>query len=292
MIRPILILIFAGSFYIANAQSIKSEVNIARKNFENKVRKADSLGSLKHFKKAFVIYKDQIDAILSGKLSHEVNANEWESLLRKAGDMGWKCSNTELAMSYNNMALGAKGEKLREKIEFLSQLDVNQYYIYKLSSPGIGHSLIVGGCSLSDISYLIWLHNGKCYIQRFDDCESYKPVQFTDTALYQLFDTYRKQITGEKIISLRVGYNHVPHYTIILPSDTGEVRKGFSINDISEYKVGSTEYSRLTEIKQLDHYLHNRQTKLKLLNEYSEALVDKYRRFLNSAAERKKVGKP
>jgi len=285
-------LIFVGSIFIASAQTAHIKSDIARTKFENKIRKADSLAELKHFKQAFVIYKDQIDDVLSGKLKVEISADQWKSVLRRAADMGWRCDNADLAVRYNNMALGTKGEKLREKIEFLGQLDVKRYYIYlPYSTGGTGHSLVVGGCSLSDIRYLIWFHNDKCFVQQFDDCESYKPVQFTDTALYRLFDSSREEMIGEKITRLKVGYNHVMHYSITFPSDSGEVNKDFSINDVGEYKVGSKEYKRLMEVNQLDQYLHNMQTKLRLFNEYSYALIEKYNKFLNSTSERQKVGR-
>ncbi|TCD01301.1 hypothetical protein [Pedobacter psychroterrae] len=292
MMRLLFILIVVGSIFPARGQSVHIQSDMARTKFENDIRKADSLAGLKHFKRAFVIYKARIDDLLSGKLQVEISADQWESVLRRAADMGWRCDNTNLAVRYNNMALGTKGEKLREKIEFLAQLDVEQYYIYLPSSiGGTGHSLVVGGCSLSDTRYLIWFHKDKCFVQKFDDCESYKPAQFTDTALYNLFDSSSEEMIGEKITRLKVGYNHVMHYSITFPSDSGEVSRRFSINDVSEYKAGSKEYKRLSEVNQLDQYLHNMQTKLKLFNEYSYALIEKYNKFLNSAVERQKVGK-
>jgi hypothetical protein len=57
-------------------------------------------------------------------------------------------------------------------------------------------------CQTPFKDYLIWLQQGKAYIQRFDNCRNYKPIRINPYFI-KVFADYAKTIKAEKILGLQ-----------------------------------------------------------------------------------------
>lgn len=90
--------------------------------------------------------------------------------------------------------------------------------IKKLQTQGIDtivrHHIYFGGSWLPPLAkgdttcqapfkdYLLWLHQNKAYIQRFDDCRTYKPIRI-NSYFIKVFARNAKTIKSEKIRGLQ-----------------------------------------------------------------------------------------
>jgi len=290
MARILFILFFLSAGHITYAQSLATKAGAVQAEFDSQIKKADSLKDAGKFKEAFRLYDNQISRYLSGEIGVRINPQNWKFLLSRAGDAASRSDQLTAAMRYWNLVKGSYGEKINDKIEFLKDMGVKWYYTYRAFETGGSNVIIVGECTAGDTQYLMWMHNGKCYIQAFNECDTFKPVGYVDNELYKLYTGNADTIAKEEIFHLKAGSAHCLNFSFNFPAN-GEISQSFDINDITDYKTDTLPYIRLQERRLVDKYHHNMLTMLKRLNMLSYAVVKRYTEFIHSAPERAKIGR-
>ncbi|WP_121808534.1 hypothetical protein [Mucilaginibacter kameinonensis] len=87
-------------------------------------------------------------------------------------------------------------DKVKAKLDTFKNENVSRYIVYNVSCSGVHPRLVVDGqCTVYDIKYVVWLENGKSYLQRFDECNEYK-AKLIDQ---EFFNTVSKGIAEIKI---------------------------------------------------------------------------------------------
>ncbi|MGY4383583.1 hypothetical protein ACVWYN_000602 [Pedobacter sp. UYP24] len=164
-------------------------------------RKADSLVAANNLDSATTYYDQAINLILKNKES--VDQQVWFNTLVSAGNAHSKLSqklssSSGIAQYYWNMAYGTKGERLEEKIEFLKDMGVKDLVVY-FPHGGMTTEYVLGGCSNNETKFLMWVFGSKTFIQKFDDCYSYKPFAMEKSPFASFYLKHKQQIYHEKL---------------------------------------------------------------------------------------------
>jgi len=252
------------------------------------MKTGDSLINQKIYDKAATVYKNLVSNILNGKI--KVNDDQWRIILFNAGMSGHKSGELETIVKYNNMYYGSKGEKLSEKVDFLNAFGAKFIYSYCSYVRGGTKSIVIDGCSINEKKYVVWYGSDNWYVQAFDECETYKPIAFQNSRLYELFSSSLNQLLKENITDLKMYNSHSLRYEFEFYSKSDKVIKDFDDADITAFKPGSRELTTLKERNVFDAYERNLKSKMTLLQKLSQSLIVKYKDTLSSIPERQKIG--
>ncbi|MEO6980721.1 MAG: hypothetical protein ABI113_20170 [Mucilaginibacter sp.] len=89
-------------------------------------------------------------------------------------------------------------KKANEKIAQLRRERVKTILCYYVDCVGYMHGFNPDSCTSFQPEYLFWTNNNLSFIQRFDECTDYKPMNIRP-ALYNLIKSNYKQIQKAKI---------------------------------------------------------------------------------------------
>lgn len=262
-------------------------------NFKLLSIQGDSLVKQLKFEKALKVYSKAIDLVLEEK---EIIADEeFFSTLYSAAETasrleGKTQSFHPLAKKYWSMLAGSRGEKIGEKISFLKELGVKDLIVYH---PHGGHvSVYVSrGCTSNITKYLIWINGSKTYVQRFEECQSYKPLLITNSLIAEYFPKNKQIIATENLNRIK-RTNHMGIYDLTFIDDRGAYYQTtyyeFDLLNPDTYK-NRIQNKRLD--KDVHNYKRNLETKLSKLIPMLEEGVDRYRASMSTGKEREMIGK-
>lgn len=262
-------------------------------DFKTLKSEADSLARKLNYEQALEVYSQAVDLVLEEK---EVIADsEFFSTLYSAAEIATKLEGKTnsfhpLARKYWGMIYGSRGEKLEEKISFLKELGVKDLIVY-YPRGGNMSVYVVKGCTSNITKYLIWINGSKTYIQRFEECKSYKPVAITNSSIAKFFPENKQMIATEKLARIP-RTNHMMIYDLTFIGDQGIYYQTtyyeFDLLDPDPYKKKRPIDE--VNISMLD-YKRNMETKLSKLIPMIDEEVNQYKAVISSGKERTMIGK-
>ncbi|MDB5157357.1 MAG: hypothetical protein JWR50_2064 [Mucilaginibacter sp.] len=255
--------------------------------------KGDSLADSNHPKEAAVIYDQCIDIVLSDKQA--INDNDWFAILLAAIN-----ANKPNAGKYSSLAYGTRAEKMTDEIALLKNMGVK--YILSFSSWGYSTPTIGGSpytCPIDETkTFLVWGINDDVFMQAFNTCNTYKPFKLNDKQLYAILKDHTKEMVNETVTPALMKYGQLlSKYNFVFYTATESFTKGPV--DIAAFRdvkgnISSDELKYISQEK-IDRankiYLSNIQTYFSKFFLLICADEIKYINFINSGAERAKVGK-
>ena len=262
-------------------------------NFKSLSIQGDSLLKQLNFEKALEVYSKAIDLVLTEK--ETIGDKAFISTLYSAAETANRLEEKTqsfhpLARKYWGMLTGSREEKMEEKISFLSEHGVKDLIVYY---PHGDHTsvYVVGGCTSNITKYLIWINGSKTYIQRFEECQSYKPVAITNSPLVEYFPKNKQKIATEKLTRIE-RTNHMAIYDLTFIDDTGVYyQTTYYEFDLLNPDTDKNRFQNKRFNKDVDNYKMNLQTKLSKLIPMLEEAVDRYRAIMSTGKEREMIGK-
>lgn len=166
----------------------------------------------------------------------------------------------------NELEIFTRISELRKK-----KLDFIAYKNYSIGSKSIIYTNDTNNCSnCSDYysTYLIWEENEIDYIQIFDNCGNFYPVQIQNKSILKFmkenFETFRNE---------RVKFYQTDKTSILTISHSTYKEFLFSLNDEEIYNYFDT-YNLESSTERVNiNYLHNQNLKLIQLNNMIEAEI-------------------
>ncbi|RZK75950.1 MAG: hypothetical protein EOO92_15360, partial [Pedobacter sp.] len=172
-------------------------------NVDRLMRRADSLKTINPDSTLLNYYK-AVTLVLEDK--EVVDDRKWFRLLMDAGNSVSKTSpsmrnSPATSLNYWGMAKGSAGEKLAEKIDFLKEYGVTDMVIYYLHG-GQTRVIWLENCSSNVTKFLLWVYEGKTYVQQFDECKSYKPMVTAGSVFSRFYLTNKDSLVKEKLLEV------------------------------------------------------------------------------------------
>jgi len=134
---------------------------------------------------------------------------------------------------------------LDKAIEELKQSGVEYlftYYVY--SQGGTGKSFFNGPgpypCESLITKYLVWLDQGKTFIQAYDECNVYPKLEIKDAELIDFYKKNLQQMSGESIKTFKNRGFHMAEFQFVFYTPTGVVKKHFN----EDYALAEPTYYR------------------------------------------------
>ncbi|WP_295667906.1 hypothetical protein [uncultured Mucilaginibacter sp.] len=140
-------------------------------------------------------------------------------------------------------------------------------------------------CNVYNIKYLLWCINNKCFMQRFDDCWDYRPIDIGPTLMTFLQSNYlvireeklanlkyRAIIDGKDSIQEIYGIDHSCHYIFEVYFGNHQ-----STIDINDFVLEKTDYEGH---RNLNYEINQKSMQNKLKN-LAETQVAKYNQNLS-----------
>ncbi|TSJ40458.1 hypothetical protein FO440_11930 [Mucilaginibacter corticis] len=168
----------------------------AQEKFSRLKRQGDSLVYKHNLKDALIVYDKAVNLVLSGK--EKAFDSEWFDVLNAAGII------VKGHNKYWNLAFGTKAEKLPEKITTLKEMGVKNLLTYKVfqNTDVAAWPADSNSCYSKSGQILVWAINNNVFMQAFDDCTTYKPVNLHDNVLYDLLNNHYEAIMNKNFREL------------------------------------------------------------------------------------------
>jgi hypothetical protein len=253
--------------------------------FDTLINKASQLQKAEKLSDALDNYNEAINLILEDK---------WISTLYSAGNLASKMAYSrhdarDLAEKYWNLAMGSRGETLDEKISFLKDYGVKDLIIYHSYAYTVPY--VIGGCSSILTKYLLWIKDKKTYVQKFNNCNTFKPLVIEKSNLAQFYPKHKDSIIKQKFTTFFRVFD-AGEYDLDFINQSGTVaKKHFQAHDLIEPKKELNGY----QIKDLDNalisYNRNVSSSLGKLVKIVWSDVTQYDTAMDSNAIRANVGK-
>jgi len=262
-------------------------------NFKTLSSQGDSLTRKLKFEQALKVYNEAIDLVLQDR--EAISDSEFFPTLNAAAEVastleGKTQSFNPFAQKYWGMIRGSRGEKMEEKISFLKELGVKDLIVYY---PHGGHTsvYVVKGCTSNITKYLIWINGLKTYVQKFEECNSYKPVAIPNSSIAEFFPANKQTIATEKLnIIVRTTHMAIDDLTFI---DNKGIYYQTTCYEFDLLDPDPDKKKRpIDEVNiPILNYQRNMETKLSKLIPMLHEAVDQYRAILSSGKERSLIGK-
>ena len=95
-------------------------------------------------------------------------------------------------------AICSKGQVLEKSVEnFIAKNKIDTSLIY--SQGCTGHSFLIDSCKRDDAFYLLWLKNGRCFVNQFKNCQTSSVISIDNVNPLSFFLNNLKRIKEEKI---------------------------------------------------------------------------------------------
>jgi len=250
--------------------------------FDRLMTVGDSLRKASNNKEAFNAYHKAIDLVLSNKI--QVYDFQWLDLLNRAGET----NDEDVDIDLWRMAYGTRAEKISEKIRDLKFMGVRYIFSYEIQFPGAAATFKANSCVSSQTKFLVWGINNEIFMQKFNDCDTYKPLRMHDRKLYVFFKLHFKDIINEKTKKILTGRaDHMEEYQFEFCIGNKALKKEWVAE--MDFANPTKKYPNVFK-PDLEAYKHNVQSYFGKF--FLQVISDenKYYRFINSGAERAKVG--
>ncbi|MES2456996.1 MAG: hypothetical protein V4594_15690 [Bacteroidota bacterium] len=262
-------------------------------SFKKLSSQADSLARKLKFEQALKFYNEAVDLALQDR--EAISDSEFFSTLYAAAEVastleGKTQSFNPFAQKYWGMIHGSRGEKMEEKVSLLIGLGVKDLIVYY---PHGGHTsvYVVKGCTSNITKYLIWINGLKTYVQRFEECNSYKPVAIPNSSIAEFFPANKRTIATEKLTRIqRTTHMAIDDLTFI---DEKGIYYQTTCYEFDLLDPDPEKKKRpIDEVNiPIANYQSNMETKLSKLIPMLHEAVDQYRVILSSGRERAMIGK-
>jgi len=260
--------------------------------FDTLINKAGQLQKAEKLGDALDYYNEAISLVLEDKEAPD--SQKWFSALYSAGNLASKMAYIrhdarELAEKYWNLAMGSRGETLDEKISFLKDYGVKNLIIYHSYAYTVPY--VIGGCSPTMTKYLLWIKDKKTYVQKFNNCDTFKPLVIEKSELAQFYPKQKDSIIKQKFTTFFRVFD-AGEFDFDFIDQTGTVaKKHFQAHDLIEPKNELNGY----RVKNLDNalvsYNRNVNSSLGKLVKIVWSDVTQYDTAMDSNAIRANVGK-
>ena len=255
------------------------------------IKKGAELQKAEKLSDALDNYNEAINLVLEDKETPD--SQEWLSALYSAGNLAGKMTYKRddasgLAQKYWNLAMGSRGETLDEKISFLKDYGVKDLIIYHSYAYTIPY--VIGGCSPTTTKYLLWVKGEKTYVQKFNNCETFKPLVIDKSDLAAFYPNQKDTIVKQKLITFHRVYD-AGEYDLDFIDNTGTVAKThFQAHDLIKPKndIGGYPYKDLD--KALVSYGKNINSSLGKLVNMVWSAVKQYDTEMDANVVRAKIG--
>jgi hypothetical protein len=160
-------------------------------------------------------------------------------------------------------------DKIQKQIDSSKILGVDTFLVYNLYCNGVMMS--VDTCTYEESQYLLWTHQNKYYIKKFDYCRTYKPILLDTINPLLFYISNKTRINKEKIkmptyVQSRKGnaetiitstMNHTCFYKMAF-----QIGSSNMIKSVSDYDLT---FATFDNGKKNMYYTYNQKTKLKEL---------------------------
>jgi|GEM_PF-1865170 len=262
----------------------------AQEKFSRLKRQGDSLVYKHNLKDALAVYDKAVNLVLSGQ--EKAFDSEWFDVLNAAGNI------VKGHNKYWNLAFGTKAEKLPEKITTLKEMGVKNLLTYKVFQNTDVAAWPADSNSFYSKSgqVLVWAINNNVFMQAFDDCTTYKPVNLHDNILYDLLNNHYEAVINKNFRQVGFMPNDEARYKFTFYRDNNIFTKEWcGITYFTEPKATRSSYAAATGKKFINrdsiNYKYNMDTYFSKL--FFRILIDEkiYNEKINSSAEKALVGK-
>lgn len=267
-----------------------AEIGYAQK-FDTLINRAQKLQKDEKLSDALDNYNEAIKLVLEDKEAPD--SQKWLSTLYSAGNLASKMTYarndaSQLAQKYWNLAMGSKGETLEEKISFLKNYGVKDIIIYHSYAYTVPY--VIGGCSPTMTKYLLWIKDKKTYVQKFNNCDTFKPLVMDKSNLAQFYLKQKNNIIKQKFITFLRVFD-AGEYDLDFIDQTGKIAKThFQSHDLIKPENEVNGY----QIKDLDNalvsYNKNVNSSLGKLVNMVWSDISQYDSKMDSNAMRAKIG--
>ncbi|MBC7757343.1 MAG: hypothetical protein H7069_00695 [Phormidesmis sp. FL-bin-119] len=260
--------------------------------FDVLINRAEELQKAEKLSDALDNYNEAINLVLEDK--ETPNSQSWLSALYSAGNLAGKMTYTrndarKLAQKYWNLALGSRGETLEEKISFLKDYGVNDLIIYHSYAYTVPY--VIGGCSPTKTKYLLWVKDKKTYVQKFNNCDTFKPLVIEKSDLAQFYPKQKDSVIKQRFITFLRVFD-AGEYDLDFIDQTGMVTNThFRAHDLIQPKNDVSGYPYKDLDKALVSYNKNMNSSLGKLVNMVWSDVSQYDTKMDSNAVRAKIGK-
>jgi len=260
--------------------------------FDVLINRAEELQKAEKLSDALDNYNEAINLVLEDK--ETPNSQSWLSALYSAGNLAGKMTYTrndarKLAQKYWNLALGSRGETLEEKISFLKDYGVNDLIIYHSYAYTVPY--VIGGCSPTKTKYLLWVKDKKTYVQKFNNCDTFKPLVIEKSDLAQFYPKQKDSVIKQRFITFLRVFD-AGEYDLDFIDQTGMVTNThFRAHDLIQPKNDASGYPYKDLDKALVSYNKNMNSSLGKLVNMVWSDVSQYDTKMDSNAVRAKIGK-
>jgi hypothetical protein len=267
-----------------------AEIGYAQK-FDILINKAEQLEKAEKLSDALDYYNEAINLVLEDKESPDYQ--KWFSALYSAGNLAGKMTYSrndasQLAQKYWNLAMGSRGETLDEKISFLKDYGVKDLIIYNSYAYTVPY--VIGGCSPTTTKYLIWIKDKKTYVQKFNNCNTFKPFIIKKSELAQFYPKQRDSIIKQKFITFFRVFD-AGEFDFDFICQTGSIaKKHFQAHDLIEPKNERNGYPYKDLDKAKAGYYNNSNSSLGKVVKMVWSDVMQYDKAMDSNAIRASVG--
>ncbi|MES2456116.1 MAG: hypothetical protein V4594_11260 [Bacteroidota bacterium] len=267
-----------------------AEIGYAQK-FDVLIKKADELQKAEKLSDALDNYNEAINLVLENKEAPD--SQKWLSALYSAGNLAGKMTYkredaSKLAQKYWNMAMGSRAEKLEDKIAFLKDYGVKDLIVYHSYAYTVPY--VVEGCSPTMTKYLLWFKDKKTYVQKFNNCEAFKPLVIENSELAAFYPKQKDSVIKQKFITF-IRVFDAGEYDLDFIDQTGTTAKThFQAHALVEPKNEATGSPYKDLDKAMVSYNKNVNSSLGKVVKMVWSDVSQYDRQLDSNAARAKVG--
>jgi hypothetical protein len=267
-----------------------AEIGYAQK-FDVLIKKADELQKAENLSDALDNYNEAINLVMENKEAPD--SQKWLSALYSAGNLAGKMTYkrndaSQLAQKYWNLAMGSRAEKLEEKISFLKDYGVKDLIIYHSYAYTVDY--VIGGCSPTMTKYLLWFKDKKTYVQKFNNCETFKPLVIEKSELAEFYPLQKDSVTKQKFITFYRVFD-AGEYDLDFIDQTGSTAKThFQAHDMIEPKNDLSGRPLKDLDKALVSYSKNVNSSLGRVVKMVWSDVGAYDSQMDSNTERAKVG--
>jgi len=260
--------------------------------FDSLINKAYDLQKGEKLSDALDSYNEAINLVLEDK--ETPNPEKWLIALHSAGNLAGKMTYlrgdaSQLSQKYWNLAMGSKGETLEEKIRFLKDYGVKDLIIYHSYAYTVPY--VIGGCSPTMTKYLLWIKDQKTYVQKFNNCDAFKPLVIEKSEIAKFYTKQKDSIIKQRFTTF-IRVFDAGEYDLDFIDLTGTISKThFQANDLIEPKNEINGYRIKDFDKALVSYYKNVNSSLGKLANMIWSDVSQYDTEMDSNESRAKVGK-